>query len=400
MKNFVFISPNFPVNYWQFCRALRQQGLRVLGVGDAPRESFSAELQAALDDYRQVSDLSSIGELTDALEGYRQQYGRLDWIESNNEYWLEQDAKLRAAFGVKSGFQPEELPLLRRKSLMKEIYRQAGIPAPRSHVAGNFKDCAAFAAEVGYPVVIKPDDGHGITDACKLKNDEELAAFLDQCDPHIPWLMEEFVRGEVYSYDAVIDGEGRPVFETGLVTPMSIIDIVSNNDNAIYYVVDQLADDVRAAGRAVAAGFGIRSRFVHFEFFRLTRNHPVLGEAGQIVALEAGMCPCGGYALDMMNYARSTDVYRIWAEMIAGAETLQEEKSREETASSSFCAYVGRKAGRRFLIGHDRLTARYGPRLKLAEQHVSGDGTGQRYIGLFDSRRDMDAFYTEALWCE
>ena len=32
MKNFVFISPNFPVNYWQFCRQLRNNGLRVLGI--------------------------------------------------------------------------------------------------------------------------------------------------------------------------------------------------------------------------------------------------------------------------------------------------------------------------------------------------------------------------------
>ncbi len=400
MKNFVFISPNYPGNYWLFCRALRQQGLRVLGVGDAPRDSFPAELADSLDDYRQVSDLNSFDELHSVLEGYRQQYGELHWIESNNEYWLEQDARLRAAFGVTSGFQPGELPAIRCKSRMKTIYQQAGIPAPRSHVAECFRDCAAFAAEVGYPVVIKPDGGHGITNACKLKNNEELAAFLERCDPDIPWLMEEFVRGEVYSYDAVIDSEGRPVFETGLVTPMSIIDIINNNDNAIYYVVDQLAEDVRRAGRAVAAGFGIRSRFVHLEFFRLTQNHPGLGEAGTIVALEAGMCPCGGYALDMMNYARSTDVYRIWAEMIAGTEPAQENESQEETVEGVFCAYVGRRAGRRFLISHDRLTARYGSRLKLAEQHISGDGTGQRYIGLFGSREEMDAFYTEALWCE
>ena len=34
MKNCVFISPNFPTNYWKFCRELRNNGLNVLGVGD------------------------------------------------------------------------------------------------------------------------------------------------------------------------------------------------------------------------------------------------------------------------------------------------------------------------------------------------------------------------------
>ena len=27
MKNFVFISPNFPTNYWMFCRELKNNGL-------------------------------------------------------------------------------------------------------------------------------------------------------------------------------------------------------------------------------------------------------------------------------------------------------------------------------------------------------------------------------------
>ena len=32
-------------------------------------------------------------------------YGRIDWLESNNEYWLEKDARLRTDFNIKSGFQ-------------------------------------------------------------------------------------------------------------------------------------------------------------------------------------------------------------------------------------------------------------------------------------------------------
>ena len=48
MKNFVFISPNFPVNYWQFCRQLRNNGLRVLGIGDQPYDTLLPELKSAL----------------------------------------------------------------------------------------------------------------------------------------------------------------------------------------------------------------------------------------------------------------------------------------------------------------------------------------------------------------
>ncbi len=394
MKNFVFISPNYPAHYWRFCQALKAQGLRVLGIGDAPGDSLSNELKASLDDYYQVSTLDSYDEVYRAVAWYIHRYGPIDWLESNNEYWLQQDAQLRSAFQITSGFQMEDMVSIGHKSCMKAFYQRAGIAVARCHVVDNFKNCAAFALEVGYPLVVKPDDGHGITDACKLKNDAELAAFLERCDPDITWLMEEFVRGEVNSYDAIIDEDGNPVFETGMVTPMSIIDIVNNNDNAIYYVVDQLAADVRRAGRAAVQSFGVRSRFVHFEFFRLTQNHPGLGKKGQVVALEAGMCPCGGYALDMMNYAHSTDVYQLWAQMIATGH------SQSIPGEDAYCAYVGRKAGRSFLIGHDRLAAKYAGRLRLVEQNPERDATGQRYIGLFKTREEMDAFYTDALWCE
>ncbi len=397
MKNFLFISPNYPANYWQFCRALKQQGLRVLGLGDAPPSSLDSRLLESLDDYCQVSAIDNVREMCAAIEGYVQRYGAMDWLESNNEYWMENDARLREAFGIKGSFLPCDLPAVRCKSLMKPVYQQAGIPVAKYHLVDDLAHCAAFASQVGYPVVVKPDDGHGVEGAVKLKNDDELKTFLEKKDPKLAYLMEEFVRGEVNSYDAIIDENGEPVYETGMVTPMSIMDIIHNNDNAIYYVVSQLAEDVRAAGRAAVKGFGVKSRFVHFEFFRLTQNHPGLGEAGQITALEAGMCPCGGYALDMMNYAGSVDVYRLWAEMIAG-NTM--EAARTE---GMYCAYVGRKAGRRFLIGHERLKAKFGHRFKLIEEseQPSPQGvTGQRYIGLFPTRREMDAFYTEALWCE
>jgi len=389
MKNFVFISPNYPDNYWQFCRALKQRGLRVLGIGDVHRESLREELQQSLDDYIQVSSLHSYEELRKAVADLMLLYGPIDWLESNNEYWLEQDAKLRTEFQIDSGFRSTDMPAIRSKSLMKGHYVRAGVPIPRYYVADTLKGCTAFVRQVDYPVVIKPDNGHGITGACKLKNDTELEAFLERRDPDTTWLMEEFVRGEVNSYDAIIDENGTPVYETGIVTPMSIIDIVNNNDNGIYYVVKELAEDIRAAGRAVAESFGVKSRFVHFEFFRLTQDHPGLGQKGDIAALEVGMCPCGGHALDMMNYAASVDVYALWADMIAGNEP------DVQAGEPAFCAFVGRKAGRRFLVSHDRICAKYHGVLKLAE-----NGEDSRYIGLFKDREAMDAFYTDALWCE
>lgn len=140
--------------------------------------------------------------------------------------------------------------------------------------------------------------------------------FLSEKETDVSYIMEEFIYAEINSYDAIIDSHGEPLFETGNITPISIMDIVNHEDNAIFYILKDLPEDTRKAGRATVKSFGVKSRFVHFEFFRLTKDQEGLGKKGSIVALEVNMRPCGGFTPDMMNFAHSLDVYKIWADMI------------------------------------------------------------------------------------
>ena len=84
MQNFIFISPNFPTNYWRFCRELKYNGLRVLGIGDQPYEELSGELWGSLDEYYKVSSLENYDEVYRAVAFFIHRYGRIDWLESNN----------------------------------------------------------------------------------------------------------------------------------------------------------------------------------------------------------------------------------------------------------------------------------------------------------------------------
>ena len=45
----------------------------------------------------------------------------------------------------------------------------------------------------------------------------------------------------------------------------------------VFLYLNNLADDTRAMGRATVKSFGVKSRFVHFEFFRLLKDHEGLG---------------------------------------------------------------------------------------------------------------------------
>ena len=42
-----------------------------------------------------VDDMEDYGQMFRAVAFFSFKYGKIDWLESNNEYWLEQDARLR-----------------------------------------------------------------------------------------------------------------------------------------------------------------------------------------------------------------------------------------------------------------------------------------------------------------
>ena len=396
MKNIIFISPNFPTNYWQFCRELKNNGMNVLGIGDQPYDELTQELKESLNEYYKVGSLENYDEVYRAVAFLTFKHGRIDWLESNNEYWLERDAGLRTDFNIRSGFQVDDMPRVKYKSKMKKYYIQAGIPAARYHMVEDLEGCKAFIAEVGYPVVVKPDNGVGASDTWKIEDEKQLETFLEKRMAGVSYIMEEFVYAEVNSYDAIIDADGEPMFETGNVTPMSIMDIVNNEDNSIYYIVKTLPEDTRKAGRAAVKSFGVKSRFIHFEFFRLTKNQKGLGKKGDVVALEVNMRPCGGFTPDMINFAHSTNVYKIWADMIAF------NKSTVPVGKHAYCAFAGRRDGKDFVMTDWDVMERYGGSIKMAERLpdvLSGAMGNQMYVAVFDTKKELDGFYKHILQC-
>lgn len=396
MKNFIFISPNFPTNYWMFCRELKKNGLNVLGIGDQPYDELDYNVKENLNEYYKVSTLENYEEVYRAVAFLIFKHGRIDWLESNNEYWLERDARLRTEFHITSGFQESDISRIKFKSKMKDYYKKAGIPTARFHMVDTEENCLTFAKEVGYPVVAKPDNGVGASNTCKITSDEEMKTFFEEKQPDTIYIMEEYIWGEVNSYDAIIDSNGKPMFETGNVSPVSIMDIVNEQQSSLFYILKKLPADTRKAGRAVVKAFGVKSRFVHFEFFRLQRDQEGLGKTGDLVALEVNMRPSGGFTPDMINFAHSTDVYKIWADMIAFDETTM------PAGVSAYCAFVGRRDGKDYVLDDAALSGKYSKQICMEDRMpdaLSGAMGNRMYIATFSTEKQMAAFYKDALTC-
>ena len=361
--NFIFISPNFPHTYWQFCDRLKRNGCNVLGIGDAEYDGLEQPLKSALTEYYKVSSLEDYGQVYRAVAFFAFKYGPIDWLESNNEYWLEQDARLRTAFHITTGIQENEIGAWKHKSAMKPVYESAGVPTARCHQVVSKEAARAFIERVGgYPVIAKPDVGVGAANTYKLTDEEDFNRFFEE-KPDVPYVMEEFVEGDICSYDVITDSRCEPLFESMTVWPPSIADIVNQDQDLYYYTCAEVPEKLLTLGRKTLKAFGVRSRFVHLEFFRMTKARPGLGDVGDFAALEVNMRPAGGYTPDMMNFAHSTDVYQIWADMVT-----DDRRKLPDSGDHHWCVYASRKDWHQFAFSHEEVLAKYGPRIVMCER--------------------------------
>lgn len=389
MKNFIFISPNFPMTYWKFCRELKNNGMRVLGIGDSPYPDLIQELRDSLDEYYKVSSLENYDEVFKAVAFFTFKYGKIDWLESNNEYWLVRDARLRTDFHITTGPNNDDIMKIKLKSVMKEYYAKAGIPTAKYHVIQEYEDAEAFAHSVGYPVVVKPDDGVGANHTYKLHSDDELREFMATKED-VSFIMEQFVNAYVQTYDAIVDSHGDPIFESGNVTPMSLMDVVNDGSDSMYYLVRDLPERIRDAGLRTAKAFGVTSRFIHLEFFILNEDHEGLGKKGDIVGLEVNMRPAGGYTPDMYNFSQETDVYKIWADMVAF------DRNTKPIGRHHYCAFYGRRDGKVYKMDDYEVMMKYKDHMKMwgrIPEALSGAMANQMYVANFDTVDEMMEYY-------
>lgn len=360
--NFVFISPHFPRTYWLFANRLKRNGVNVLGIGDCPYDGLEDNVRDSLTEYYYVQDMKDYEQVFKAVAFFSFKYGKIDWLESNNEFWLEQDARLRTDFHITTGEQYADIGRIKKKSAMKEYYKKAGIPTARLHMVSTIEAAREFIKQVGYPVIVKPDVGVGANDTYELKNEDDLKVFFDD-DQNISYVMEEFVPGKILSYDAILDNKSQPLMEACTEWPPSIVNIVNEKLDLAYFVRADVPETLKNAGRATVNAFGVKSRFVHLEFFQLEHDKEGLGKAGDFVGLEVNMRPAGGYTSDMMNYARSMDVYQIWADMVTDNRRIQ-----ADTHENYFCVYAGRRDQFSYVHSPEEISKKYGNNIVTAER--------------------------------
>ncbi len=341
--NIVFLSPHFPAHYFRFCQQLNAAGATVLGIGDAEYDTLNTEVRTSLTEYYRVEDMHDYDALVRACGFFTHKYGKIERFESLNEYWLSTEARIRDDFNI-FGVRSCDIDDVRRKSRMKEIFRQAGVPVARGRRVASLAEARALTTEIGFPIVVKPDAGVGALNTYRIENEKELESLFSS-DPSSDLIAEEFISGDLLSFDGIADREGRLVFYTAHAFSQGIMETVNEDRHVHYYSLRQVPVDLEKIGRASVEAFGLRERFFHIEFFKTPDN--------RYVALEINMRPPGGYTTDMFNYASDIDIYSTWAGLVTHG------RSGLEYKRSYHCCYASRKNRHHYRHDHEEIMNRY-----------------------------------------
>ncbi|MDV5860220.1 D-alanine--D-alanine ligase [Pseudomonas mendocina] len=115
----------------------------------------------------------------------------------------------------------------------KQVWHSLGLPTPRHAVLTSQADCEAAAAELGFPLIVKPAHEGSSIGMAKVDSVEALiAAWQDAARYDSQVLVEQWIAGPEYTI-AVLRGEVLPPI--GLGTPHSFYD----------YDAKYLADDTQ-----------------------------------------------------------------------------------------------------------------------------------------------------------
>ena len=316
--NVVFVEPWFPRNQREFARALAEAGATVIGIGEYSADGFDDQLKGWLDHYEQVPSVTDVEAMTRAVRWVQDKLW-VDRLEATVEAHIMSTAQVREACTI-PGTSVHTAWLCRDKPSMKEALRAAGVPTAASAGVSSSSEAHAFAAEVGFPLIVKPRSGAGASGTVRVDSDgaldSALGVFGGQGVDSIA--VEEFIEGHEGFYDTIaVDGGVAVDFAShyfpnvleAMRTRWISPEFISTNrlDSAPEYA------ELREMGQRVITALGIGTSATHMEWF--------FGPKG-LKFSEIGCRPPGVGAWDLYSAGNDVDLYRQWADAIVHGQVF------------------------------------------------------------------------------
>ncbi|MGE0143912.1 MAG: acetyl-CoA carboxylase biotin carboxylase subunit family protein [Planctomycetota bacterium] len=364
----LFLAPDTHVYNHGFVRALAELGVRVSGIGPAPRERLAPALSRWLADYRSCPEILDVEKLRAAAEELHREVP-IGLVETIDEPLVEPAAVLRAHLGL-GGLSIETARLCRDKARMKEFLRERGVACAQSAAAASADDVRAFVAREGLPVILKPIAGYGTLQTFLARDEGALQAAITQLapSPQRRIVVEEFVEGHEGFFDTLIDDHGVRVDFAAHYYPTCLEALGDRKIAPQIAVTNRIEQDgyreLRAMAHRVIELLGLRRAATHMEWF--------FGPKG-LKFSEIGARPAGEMIWDMYAVGNEFDVYREWALTVLGRPSERAPSRRYAVGS----VQVRPDRDGRFVQHHglDVVRSRYGSWIYDANVPPPGEAT-------------------------
>jgi biotin carboxylase len=316
-RNIIFVAP-FPIETtMRFARATAKlDDVRLLGLVHTPPDAGSSDARM-FHDFVRMSDPLSGQDVRDGVELLRRRHGEIHRVVGILEPLMVQMAQAREKFGIK-GTSSRAAELFRDKASMKDALRAAGLPVARHRLVTSKDDAREFAAQVGFPMVLKPPAGMGAKATFRVSSEEALLRAVDgmRVEASNPVLAEEFLRGREMSLETVtIDGKPRVHSISHYLPPC--LEVLENA--WIQWVCllpreldEPMYEEARKMGYAAIEALGLDDGMTHMEWFQRSDGTLAIGEIAQR--------PPGANISLMTGLAHGIDPYRAWARAVVDGE--------------------------------------------------------------------------------
>jgi formate-dependent phosphoribosylglycinamide formyltransferase (GAR transformylase) len=363
----VFLEPCFPDNQREFVRALSAVGARVTGIGERPKESLDPELSHWLTHYEQVRNVTNDEEVEKVVR-WLQARIHVDRLEAVVEAHVMSAARVRERCGI-PGTSVRTTFLCRDKPAMKDQLREAGVACAQSVGSSSAQEIRAFAASVGFPLIVKPRDAAGASGTARVDNAKELEHALRSfgVTSGRSVAVEEFIEGHEGVYDTISIG-GRVVHDFVTHYYPGVLEAMRTRWISPHVITTNRVDsspgydEVKNMGQRVISALGIGTSATHMEWF--------FGPKG-LKFNEIGCRPPGVRTWDMYCAANDVDLYREWAAAVVHGRTSQ---SLSRRYSAGLIAIRPNQDGR--IAGYegiDEIHRRFGH--AIIDEHFPPPGT-------------------------
>ena len=161
------------------------------------------------------------------------------------------------------GTPPAAIHLAEERGAFGRVLAEAGLPAPKHGLASSFTEARDIAAEIGYPVLVRPSYVLGGRGMEIVYDDEALEGYITRAtevSPEHPVLVDRFIDDAVeIDVDALFDGEEPDL--GGVMEHIEEAGIHSGDSSCALPPITLGAAEIkriRAATEAIARGVGVR----------------------------------------------------------------------------------------------------------------------------------------------